>query len=44
MPPCRRSKARFALAQPHDVPRDEALILASNQQIVLGPMAAVRVL
>jgi hypothetical protein len=31
-------------SQPHDVPRAEALILASNQQIVLGPQAAVRVL
>jgi hypothetical protein len=31
-------------AQPHDVPRAEALILASNQQIVLAPQAAVRVL
>ena len=31
-------------AQPHYVPRAEALILASNQQIVLGPQAAVRVL
>jgi len=31
-------------SQPHLVPRAEALILASNQQIVLGPQAAVRVL
>jgi hypothetical protein len=31
-------------SQPHFVPREEALILASNQQIVLGPQAAVRVL
>jgi len=31
-------------AQPHYVPRDEALILAANQQRVLGPQAAVRVL
>jgi hypothetical protein len=31
-------------AQPHFVPRAEALILASNQQIVLGPQAQVRVL
>ena len=31
-------------SQPHYVPREEALILASNQQIVLGPQAAVRVL
>ena len=31
-------------AEPHYVPRAEALILASNQQIVLGPQAAVRVL
>ena len=31
-------------AQPHYVPRAEALILASNQQIVLGPQAQVRVL
>jgi hypothetical protein len=30
--------------QPHYVPRAEALILASNQQIVLGPQAQVRVL
>ena len=29
---------------PHFVPQEEALILASNQQIVLGPQAAVRVL
>jgi hypothetical protein len=28
-------------AQPHYVPRAEALILASNQQIVLGPQAPV---
>jgi hypothetical protein len=31
-------------AQPHFVPREEALILASNQQRVLGPQAEVRVL
>ncbi len=31
-------------AEPHYVPRDEALILASNQQRVLGPQARVRVL
>jgi hypothetical protein len=31
-------------AQPHFVPRGEALILASNQQRVLGPQAEVRVL
>ena len=31
-------------AEPHYVPRAEVLILASNQQIVLGPQAAVRVL
>jgi len=31
-------------SQPHYVPREEALILAFNQQIVLGPQAAVRVL
>jgi hypothetical protein len=31
-------------AQPHYVPRAEAMILASNQQIVLGPQAKVRVL
>ncbi|MEB3352521.1 MAG: hypothetical protein VKM01_09380 [Cyanobacteriota bacterium] len=31
-------------AQPHLVPRAEALILASNQQIVLARQAAVRVL
>ena len=31
-------------AQPHLVPRAEALILASNQRIVLGRQAAVRVL
>jgi len=31
-------------AQPHYVPRSEALILASNQQIVLGAQAEVRVL
>ncbi|QPN56590.1 hypothetical protein I1E95_16305 [Synechococcus sp. CBW1107] len=30
--------------QPHYVPRTEALILASNQQIVLGTQAQVRVL
>lgn len=31
-------------AQPHYVPLEEALILASNQQRVLGPQAEVRVL
>ncbi len=31
-------------AQPHYVLREEALILASNQQRVLGPQAEVRVL
>jgi hypothetical protein len=31
-------------AQPHYVPRAEALILASNQQRVLGPQATVHVL
>ncbi len=31
-------------AMPHYVPRDEALILASNQQRVLGAQAEVRVL
>jgi hypothetical protein len=31
-------------AEPHYVPREEALILASNQQRVLGPQAEVRVL
>ncbi len=31
-------------AQPHYLPRAEALILASNQQIVLGPQARVQVL
>jgi hypothetical protein len=31
-------------AQPHFVPRGEALILASNQQRVLGPQAELRVL
>ena len=31
-------------AQPHYVPRAEALILASNQQIVLGSLALVRVI
>ena len=31
-------------AQPHYVPRDEALILAANQQRVLGSQARVRVL
>jgi hypothetical protein len=31
-------------AQPHYVPREETLILASNQQRVLGPQARVRVL
>ena len=30
--------------QPHFVPREEALILAANQQRVLGPQAEVRVL
>jgi hypothetical protein len=29
---------------PHFVPQEEALILASNQQIVLGSQAQVRVL
>ena len=31
-------------AEPHYVPREQALILASNQQRVLGPQAQVRVL
>ena len=31
-------------AKPHYVPREEALILAANQQRVLGPQAEVRVL
>ena len=31
-------------AQPHYLPRAEALILASNQQRVLGPQARVHVL
>ncbi|MFM7733271.1 MAG: hypothetical protein ACKO6F_07415 [Cyanobium sp.] len=31
-------------AQPHYVPREQALILAANQQRVLGPQAEVRVL
>ncbi len=31
-------------AQPHYLPREEALILASNQQLVLGPQVEVRVL
>jgi hypothetical protein len=31
-------------AQPHYVPHAEAMILASNQQIVLGSQAQVRVL
>ena len=31
-------------SMPHYVPRDEALILASNQQRVLGPQAEVRML
>jgi hypothetical protein len=31
-------------AQPNYVPREEALILASNQQRVLGPQGEVRVL
>jgi hypothetical protein len=31
-------------AEPHYVPREEALILAANQQRVLGPQAEVRVL
>ena len=31
-------------AQPHYVPREQALILASNQQRVLGPQARVHVL
>jgi hypothetical protein len=31
-------------AQPHFVPRGEALILAANQQRVLGPQARVHVL
>jgi hypothetical protein len=31
-------------AEPHYVPREEALILASNQQRVLGPQARVQVL
>ena len=31
-------------AEPHYVPREQALILAANQQRVLGPQAEVRVL
>ena len=31
-------------AQPHYMPREEALILAANQQLVLGPQAEVQVL
>ena len=31
-------------AQPHYLPREQALILAANQQRVLGPQAEVRVL
>ena len=31
-------------AKPHYVPREQALILAANQQRVLGPQAEVRVL
>jgi hypothetical protein len=31
-------------AQPHYVPREQALILAVNQQRVLGPQTEVRVL
>jgi hypothetical protein len=31
-------------AQPHYVPHEQALILAANQQRVLGPQAEVRVL
>jgi len=31
-------------ARPHYLPCAEALVLASNQQIVLGPQAQVRVL
>ena len=31
-------------AQPHYLPLAEALIMASNQQIVLGPQARVQVL
>ena len=31
-------------AEPHYLPREQALILASNQQRVLGPQAEVRVL
>jgi len=31
-------------AEPHYVPRDEALIRASNEQRVLGPQARVQVL
>jgi hypothetical protein len=31
-------------AQPHFVPRGEALILAANQRRVLGPQARVQVL
>jgi hypothetical protein len=31
-------------AEPHYVPRDEALILAANQQRVLGAQARVQVL
>ncbi|MCX5969741.1 MAG: hypothetical protein NTV57_19335 [Cyanobacteria bacterium] len=31
-------------AEPHYVPREQALILAANHQRVLGPQAEVRVL
>jgi hypothetical protein len=31
-------------AEPHYAPREQALILAANQQRVLGPQAEVRVL
>ncbi len=42
--PLSRSCDGHIYAQPHYVPREEALILASNQQRVLGPQAEVRVL
>ena len=31
-------------AQPHDVPRDQPLILVANQQVVPSPQPEVRVL
>ena len=40
----RRSRTRGSGAIPHDVPREQALILAVNHQRVLGHQTEIRVL